>query len=86
MWTASHGRQKRRCSSPSTALSPPDTSPFTVGATTSSRSRSTTSRRASSTGTPAAFNGFEASKIRLAASASDHGAVATATAARSARR
>ena len=58
-----------------------DSSPFTVGFVTIVRSASATTVSASSTGISASFSGFEASKIRLAVSPSEYGAVATATAA-----
>ena len=59
---------------------------MTVGVVTISRMWSATTRSASSGAMPASRSGLEASKIRFAASASEYGAVATATALMSVRR
>nr|WP_197025858.1 hypothetical protein [Nocardioides sp. URHA0020] len=61
-------------------------SPLTTGSVATSRITPAMWSSASSTGIPACFNGREASKIRLAASASLHGATAAATCAASDRR
>ena len=63
-----------------------DIAPFTMGLAAMSRISPAIRSSASSTGIPAAFSGFEASKTRLAASASENGATADATAAAWSRR
>ncbi len=80
------GWHSRRYGASSRPVSCADISPFTIGFVAMSRISAATTSRASRTGIPAAFSGREASKIRFAASASLHGAVAAATAAISARR
>ena len=67
-WVALHGRHQRRNGSPTRFVRRVDTSPFTSGFVTIERCSSAIVRRASMTSIPAPTNGFDASKIRFAAS------------------